>query len=80
MAIETTHMVESHKKYNTRDVKGNYADIAKALGGWSEVVKNPNEIGAAILRAKRQNEDGKSALLEFITNEDQEFSNMRPFG
>ena len=80
MAIETTHMAESHKKYNTRNVKGNYADIAKALGGWSEVVKDPNEIGAAILRAKSKNEDGKSALLEFITNEDQEFSNMRPFG
>ena len=80
MAIETDHLVESHELYNTRDVSGNYADIAAALGGWSERVEDPSEVGAAILRARRATEDGRAALLEFITSEETAFSYPKALG
>jgi thiamine pyrophosphate-dependent acetolactate synthase large subunit-like protein len=79
MAVETRHMALSHDLYGTRDLGGNYADIARALGGWTERVEEPAEVGPAILRAKQANEEGKAALLEFITSEEGAYSFQRPF-
>ncbi len=80
MAVEVTHMARSHERYRSRDVGGEYADIARALGGWAERVEDPAEVGPAILRARRATENGQAALLEFITSEEQAISNLRPFG
>jgi acetolactate synthase-1/2/3 large subunit len=77
MAIETHAMAYSHEKYRTRDLGGSYANIAKDLGGWSERVDNPAEVGNAILRARKQNEEGRAALLEFITSAETAFSHRR---
>ncbi len=74
MAIETSHMKLSHERHRTRDIGGNYADLARDLGGWSERVENPAEIGEAILRARRQTEAGRACLLEFITSAETVFS------
>ena len=79
MAIETSAMAESHELFNTRDLGGNYADLGQAMGGWAERVTDPNDVSAAFLRAKKVTEDGRAALLEFITNEEQEFSHRRAF-
>ena len=79
MAIETSAMAESHELFNTRDLGGNYADLGQAMGGWAERVSDPNDVSAAFLRAKKATEDGRAALLEFITNEEQEFSHRRAF-
>jgi thiamine pyrophosphate-dependent acetolactate synthase large subunit-like protein len=76
MAVETNHMMDSHTKYRTRDVGGNYADIARSLGGWSERIEDPAEVGAAFGRAQEANKEGKSALLEFITNEEMAYSHF----
>jgi thiamine pyrophosphate-dependent acetolactate synthase large subunit-like protein len=80
MAVEVNHMKLSHERYGTRDVGGNYADIARALGGWAERVEDPAEVGPAILRARRATESGQAALLEFITSTEPAMSHMRPFG
>ncbi len=80
MAIETSHMARSHELYRTRDLGGQYADLARAMGGWAEKVEDPSDVAAAILRAKSATEDGQAALLEFITSEEGEFSHRRPFG
>ncbi|MGA8381880.1 MAG: thiamine pyrophosphate-requiring protein [Stellaceae bacterium] len=77
MAIETHAMQLSHERYRARDLGGNYANIAKDLGGWSERVDDPGEIGPAILRARRQNDEGRAALLEFVTSQEQGFSHRR---
>ena len=61
MAIEIPHMKLSHEKYSTRDLGGNYADLARELGGWSERVDDPGEIANAFLRARRQTEEGRAA-------------------
>jgi acetolactate synthase-1/2/3 large subunit len=70
MACETVAMASSHKLYNARDLGGNYADMASAMGGWSERVTDPGQIANAIKRARKATEDGKAALLEFITKEE----------
>ena len=80
MAIETSHMARSHELYRTRDLGGQYADMARAMGGWAEKVEDPSDVAAAILRAKSATENGEAALLEFITSEEGEFSHWRPFG
>jgi len=77
MAIETHAMAYSHEKYKTRDLGGSYANIARDLGGWSERVDNPAEVGNAILRARKENENGRAVLLEFITSAETAFSHRR---
>jgi acetolactate synthase I/II/III large subunit len=77
MAIETHAMRLSHERYRARDLGGHYANLARDLGGWSERVEEPDEIGPAIRRARRQNDDGRAALLEFVTSEEQGFSHRR---
>lgn len=77
MAIETHAMQLSHERHNARDLGGNYAAIARELGGWSERVEDPAQVGEAILRARRQTEEGRPALLEFITSQEQTFSHRR---
>ena len=74
MAIEIPHMKLSHERHHARDLGGNYANLAKDLGAWSERVTGPGDVAAAILRAKRATEDGKTALLEFITSAETAFS------
>ncbi len=77
MAIEIGHMALSHEKYRTRDIGGNYAALARDLGGWSERVEDPEEIANAFRRARRATEEGRAALLEIITGPEQEFSYRR---
>ncbi len=74
MAIETVHMRLSHERHRARDIGGNYAVLAGDLGGWSERVESPAEIGEAILRARRWIEEGQACLLEFITSAETAFS------
>jgi acetolactate synthase-1/2/3 large subunit len=74
MAIEIPSMKLSHERFKARDIGGNYAGIARDLGGWSERVTDPNEVGPAILRARRATENGQAALLEVITSAETEFS------
>jgi acetolactate synthase I/II/III large subunit len=74
MAIEIPHMKLSHERHAARNLGGNYANLGKELGAWTERVTNPGDVAAAILRAKRATEDGKTALLEFITSAETAFS------
>lgn len=77
MAIETSHMAISHERYRTRDIGGNYADMGRALGGNAERIERPDEIAPAIKRARKANQEGRAALLEFITSEEIAYSHRR---
>ncbi|MGE0260612.1 MAG: thiamine pyrophosphate-requiring protein [Alphaproteobacteria bacterium] len=77
MAIETHAMALSHERHRTRDLGGNYANLATDLGGWGERVTDPGEVAGAIQRARRINDSGRAALLEFITSAETEFSHRR---
>jgi acetolactate synthase I/II/III large subunit len=76
MAAETHSMQASHERYGTMNILGNYADLAKSLGGWSERVEEPGRIVAALQRARKVTDDGKAALLEFITSREHTYSRI----
>jgi acetolactate synthase I/II/III large subunit len=77
MAAETHMMHASHERYGTMNILGNYADLARSLGGWSERVEEPNQIVPALQRARKITDDGRAALLEFITSREISYSRMR---
>ena len=70
MAIELKIMALSTEKFRTTDISGNYADMAKAFGGYGERVLTPDQIIPAIQRGIAQTREGKPALLEFITSKE----------
>ena len=67
MAMELPVMKVATEKYRSTDISGNYADMAKAFGGYGERVTRPAEIVPAIQRGIRKTQDGVPVLLEFIT-------------
>ena len=74
MAIELKIMKVATEKYRSTDISGNYAEFAKALGGWGERVTEPGAIVPAIRRAIAKTREGTPALLEFITEKAVDFS------
>jgi acetolactate synthase-1/2/3 large subunit len=74
MAIELPVMRTATEKYRSTDISGHYADVARALGGYGERVTEPGEIVPAIRRAVEQTQQGRPALLEFITQQDYAYS------
>jgi acetolactate synthase-1/2/3 large subunit len=76
MAAETSHMHASHERFGTMNIGGNYADLARSLGGWAERIEDPNQIVPALQRARKVTEDGRAALLEFITSRETAYSRM----
>ena len=67
MAIEIPIMPVSTEKYGATNISGNYADMAKAFGGYGERVTEPDQIVPAIRRGIEKTQAGVPVLLEFIT-------------
>ena len=67
MAAELGVMQYSTDKFRSTDISGNYADLARSLGLYSERVTEPGAIVPAIKRAIDKIKGGQPALLEFIT-------------
>ncbi len=74
MAMEFPVMQLSRQKYGSTDISGNYADFATALGGYGERITDPSEIVPAIKRGIAATEDGRPAMLEFITTSEKAYS------
>ena len=75
MAIEIPVMPVSQAKYGATDITGNYADMATSLGCYGERVANPDDIVAALKRGIAATEQGRPALLEFLTEKEITISN-----
>jgi acetolactate synthase-1/2/3 large subunit len=71
---------DAAQKYQIEVLGGDYADLAKSLGGYGERVTEPDEIVPALRRALEQNDNGVPALLEFITSEEKRFARNLPAG
>jgi thiamine pyrophosphate-dependent acetolactate synthase large subunit-like protein len=67
MAIELKVMPISTQKYQSTDISGDYAMMARAFGGYGERVTEPSQIVPALQRGIAQTKMGVPALLEFIT-------------
>jgi len=74
MACELGIMKAATEKYRSTDISGNYAEVGRAFGGYGERVEQPGEIISALKRAIRATEEGKPALLEFLTSKELECS------
>ncbi len=74
MAIELKVMAVATEKFRSTDISGNYADMARAFGGYGERVTDPSEIVPAIKRGMQQTQEGRPALLEFITQKETQTS------
>jgi acetolactate synthase I/II/III large subunit len=74
MAIELDVMPVATKKYQATAISGNYAEFAKALGGYGERIYKPEDIIPAIKRGIEQTQKGVPVLLEFMTSQEQRFS------
>ncbi len=67
----------SMDKYRSTDISGNYADFAKALGGYGERITAAADIVPAIKRGIAATQDETPALLEFITTTDKIYSTFK---
>ena len=65
------------RKYRSTDISGNYADWAKALGGYSERVTEPDQVVHALLKGIAATKEGRPALLEFITTQEKVYSTFQ---
>ncbi|MDQ3810865.1 MAG: thiamine pyrophosphate-requiring protein [Chloroflexota bacterium] len=74
MAMELPVMKVATDKYRSTDISGNYADFARALGGYGERVTTPDAIVPAIRRGIEQVQGGTPALLEFVTSHEIQYS------
>jgi acetolactate synthase-1/2/3 large subunit len=70
MAMELPVMKVATEKYRSTDISGNYADMARAFGGYGERVTTPGEIVPAIRRGIRKTQEGVPVLLEFLTSKE----------
>jgi acetolactate synthase-1/2/3 large subunit len=77
MAMEFKAMAVSREKYKSTDISGNYADWAKALGGYSARITEPSQVVHALLEGIAATKAGRPALLEFITTQDKVYSTFR---
>ncbi len=62
------------EKYNVKSLSGQFAEVAQAMGAYSEKIVDPQEIVPAIKRGLAATESGRPTVLEFITCDEGEFS------
>jgi len=74
MAIELKVMAVATEKFRSTDISGNYADMARAFGGYGERVTDPSQIIPALKRGIAKTQEGTPVLLEFITQKETQIS------
>jgi acetolactate synthase I/II/III large subunit len=57
-------------KYRTKFTSGNYSEVARGLGAFAERIERPADVGPAIRRGIAATQEGRPALLEFLTREE----------
>ena len=65
------HFPHAAEHWGSNKLGGDYAKVAEGLGAYSEQVKTPDQIGAAIRRGIEANKNGQPAVLEMITKEEE---------
>jgi acetolactate synthase-1/2/3 large subunit len=69
MACDLDLMPAATERFRSTDIGGNYADLARALGGYGERVTAPRDIVPALRRGIEKTQQGIPAMLEFITEQ-----------
>ena len=68
------HMPYATEHWGSNALGGEYAEVARGLGAYSEKVTDPGEVAGAIQRGLAANREGKPALLEMKTKEEETIS------
>jgi acetolactate synthase-1/2/3 large subunit len=74
MAIEKDTMKLANAKYDSYLVGGNYTELARALGCWSQRVEQPDGFLPALHAAIAITRTGQPAVIEVMTKEGIDFS------
>ena len=64
------YIPKASERYRTKFLSGNYSEVARGLGAFSERIEKPDDIIPALERAITATREGKPAVLEFITREE----------
>ena len=62
------------ERYGLKSISGQFAEVAQAMGAYSEKITEPDEILPSINRALEVIKSRRTALLEFITKEEGDYS------
>ncbi len=62
------------EKYDVKRLSGQFSEVAKAMGAYSEKITAPQEIVPALKRGIAAVEGGKATVLEFITADEGDYS------
>jgi acetolactate synthase-1/2/3 large subunit len=66
------HFPHAAKHWGSNKLGGEYAQVAAALGAYAEKVATPDAIGGAIQRGLAATQEGRPALLEMMTKEEED--------
>ncbi|MBB3149171.1 acetolactate synthase-1/2/3 large subunit [Phyllobacterium trifolii] len=70
----TRYLPIASDKHDIHVLSGDYAAVARALGGYAEEVSDPNALRNAMVRCIEQAMAGRPALLQVITGEETRFA------
>jgi thiamine pyrophosphate-dependent acetolactate synthase large subunit-like protein len=62
------------EKYDVKRLSGTFAEVAQAMGAYSERITDPQDIVPALKRGLAAVDGGKATVLEFITGDEGEYS------
>jgi acetolactate synthase-1/2/3 large subunit len=71
------HMPNASERYGSNKLSGSYAKVAEGLGAYSERVEGPGDVRSALERGIRATQEGRPAVLEFITKEEPVYPGSR---
>jgi acetolactate synthase-1/2/3 large subunit len=63
--------------YQVKSLSGQFAEVAQAMGAYSEKITDPQDIVPAIQRGLKSVAGGRATVLEFITRDEGEYSKFR---
>ena len=64
----------ANERYRAKELSGQFAEVASAMGAYSEKITDPGEIIPAVQRGLEATSSGRPVVLEFITRDEGEFS------
>jgi thiamine pyrophosphate-dependent acetolactate synthase large subunit-like protein len=72
------HMPLATERWGSNRLGGDYAGVGAALGAYAERVDDPDEVGAALRRGIAANREGRPAVIEVMTKEEEEIPKSLP--
>jgi acetolactate synthase I/II/III large subunit len=75
MAIyDNSRLPVALEKYDVKRLSGRFAEVAQAMGAYSERITEPHDIVPALQRGLAAVEGGQATVLEFLTVDEGEYS------